>query len=148
MKKIFSILTILSLSVIFLTPLAASAENVQAEITKCTMRHDLNGNDWSDKGFNCPVEGNECAFNNSDVTCGSCCLMDTIYTITDWIFLAVVAIAMIMIFIGAFNIVTAGGSPEKVNTGRSYIIFAAVGIIVALIAKLIPVIAKNIIGLG
>jgi hypothetical protein len=55
---------------------------------------------------------------------------------------------MIMIFIGAFNIVTAGGSPEKVNTGRSYIMFAAVGIIVALIAKLIPVIAKNIIGLG
>jgi hypothetical protein len=153
MKKIFSILTILSLSVIFLTPLAASAEDVPDEVTKCTMRHDLESDtNWAKKGFDCPwgttATEKTCSFESPTLTCGSCCMMDTIYTITDWIFLAVVAIAMIMIFIGAFNIVTAGGSPEKVNTGRSYIIFAAVGIIVALIAKLIPVIAKNIIGLG
>jgi hypothetical protein len=150
MKKIFSILTLVCLSVVFLAPLVASAETVPNVITKCTLRHNLSGTAWENKGFVCPASG-DCLFDdpaNPTRTCGICCTMDTVYTITDWIFLGVVTIAGIMILIGAFNIVTAGGSPEKVNTGRSYIIFAAVGIIIALIAKLIPTIAKNIIGLG
>ncbi len=136
------------MAVAFLAPVAL-AETVPAEITQCTMRHTLDAaGGWVDKGFICPAKGVACLFTDAAKTCGSCCMMDTIYTITDWIFLGVVSIAMIMIFIGAFNIITAGGSPEKVITGRSYIIFAAVGIIIALIAKLIPVIAKNIIGLS
>ena len=147
MKKLLAGLILAIMAVAFLAPVAMAAPIVPAEITKCTMRHDFSGADWVAKGFTCPATG-DCLFADATKTCGSCCLIDTIYTITDWIFIGVVAIAMIMLFIGAFNIVTAGGSPEKVNTGRSYIIFAAVGIIVALIAKLIPVIAKNIIGLG
>jgi len=146
MKKILASLTLAIMAVAFLAPVAL-AENVPAEISNCTMRHNLNGNDFRNKGFNCPGSG-ACNFNNTTDTCGTCCLLDTIYTVTDWIFLGVVTIAGIMILIGAFNIVTAGGSPEKVNTGRQYIIFAAVGIIVALMAKLIPTIAKNIVGLG
>ncbi|MFH1894511.1 MAG: hypothetical protein ABH813_01245 [Patescibacteria group bacterium] len=171
MKKILAGLILAIMAVAFLAPVAIAQEPVPAEITKCTMRHNLTDPagcvpgsladpcPWKEKGFICPWGASAaekvCAFENPatpalgwDNTCGICCIMDTIYTVTDWIFLGVVSIAMIMIFIGAFNIVTAGGSPEKVSTGRSYIIFAAVGIIVALIAKLIPVIAKNIIGLG
>jgi hypothetical protein len=167
MKKLFSILTIIGLAVVFAAPLAVSAapQEIPAEIKQCQMRHDLTDPDdcvmgdadnpcpWKQKGFTCPwgddADTRACEFDNTEgYTCGTCCVMDTVYAVTDWIFLGVVVIAMIMIFIGAFNIVTAGGSPEKVNTGRQYIIFAAVGIIVALIAKLIPVIAKNIIGLS
>ncbi|MFH1894510.1 MAG: hypothetical protein ABH813_01240 [Patescibacteria group bacterium] len=149
MKKILAGSILAIMAVAFLAPVAI-AETVPAEISQCTMRHTLDAaGGWEDKGFVCPAKGSPCVFDNTTgFTCGSCCTMDTIYTVTDWIFLGVVSIAMIMIFIGAFNIITAGGSPEKVTTGRSYIIFAAVGIIIALIAKLIPVIAKNIIGLS
>ncbi len=162
MKKLFSILTIVGLFVIFLAPVA-TAQTVPQEVTKCTMRHNLTGpvgcvtgsTDkpcWKDKGFDCPWSDTVpalrvCLFDSAN-TCGSCCLMDTIYTITDWIFIGIVSLVGIMILIGAFNIVTAGGSPEKVNTGRSFIILAVVGLIIALIAKLIPAIAKNMIGLG
>jgi hypothetical protein len=146
MKKILASLTIAIMAVAFIAPVAI-AEVAPQEADRCTMRHDLAGTDWQAKGFDCPGEGQQCLFSSSN-TCGTCCLMDTIYTITDWIFMGVIIIAGIMILIGAFYIVTAGGSPEKVNTGRSYIIFAAVGIIVALIAKLIPIVAKNIVGLG
>ncbi len=147
MKKLLAGLTLAILAVALLAPVAA-AQTVPPEVTKCTMRHNFSGADWKLKGFECPASGN-CGFDNtSGMSCGSCCLIDAIYTITDWIFIAVVSLAGIMILIGAFNIVTAGGSPEKVNTGRSFIILAVVGLIIALIAKLIPAIAKNMIGLG
>jgi hypothetical protein len=162
MKKILAGLTLAIMAVVFLAPVVMAQETIPAEIRQCTMRHDLKDvalcgtagqpECWSKKGFTCPfgatLAEKACSFDNSSYTCGTCCVLDTVYTVTDWLFLGIVVIAGIMILIGAFNIVTAGGSPEKVNTGRSFIIFAAVGIIIALIAKLIPTIAKNIIGLG
>lgn len=148
MKKIFSVLALLTVSAVLLAPLAASAaEPIPAEITSCTMRYDLVGADWTAKGFNCPAKGAVCTFSTAGNTCGICCVMDTIYTVTGWFFVAIVILAMIMVLLGAYNIMTAGGAPEKVNTGRSYIIFAAVGLIIALIARAIPYIARNIMGM-
>jgi hypothetical protein len=44
--------------------------------------------------------------------------------------------------------VTAGGSPEKASQGRQYLIYAVIGIIIALIARAIPTIAKALLGLN
>lgn len=72
--------------------------------------------------------------------------MDTVYTVTDWIFVFVVTLVVIFILLGAFSILTAAGTPEKVATGRSYIIYACIGMFVALLAKAIPWIVRNVIG--
>ena len=150
MKKIFSILTIVSLFVIFLAPLAASAETAPTGVTQCTITHDFKTDpNWAGKyGITCPASGLPCTFTDTLNTCGTCCIMNTIYTVTDWLFIGIVILVVIFILLGAYSILTAGGSPEKVNTGRSYIIYAVVGLIIALLAKLIPTIAKNFIGLG
>lgn len=117
-------------------------------VTKCTMRQNLTAAGWVSAGFKCPAATADCAFDDPALTCGACCLLDTIYTITDWIFYIVVAIAIIFIVLGALSIITAGGSPEKVTTGRNYILYAVIGLIIGLAAKMIPSLAKAIVGLG
>ncbi|GAH21146.1 unnamed protein product, partial [marine sediment metagenome] len=83
-----------------------------------------------------------------DYDCPMCCVLDTIYTVTDWIFAGVVALVVIFVLIGAFNLLTAAGSPEKVKSGRDFIIYASIGMIVAILAKAIPAIVKAILRLG
>jgi hypothetical protein len=115
------------------------------EIRQCIMRHDLTSPNFV--GFNCPPQGQPCPYQNAaGWTCGPCCILDTIYTITDWFFYIVLAFAIIFIIFGAFNIMTAGGSPEKVKVGRDFILYAIIGLLVGLIAKSMPYIARAIIG--
>jgi len=77
---------------------------------------------------------------------GMCCVMNSIYNVTDWIFLILAGIAVIMVLFGAFELLTAGGNADKVGTGRKYIIFAAVGLVAAFLAKAIPGVVKVIVG--
>jgi len=151
MKKILSALILISFLAVLVVPMVVSAQDpgevVPAEITKCKMRHNLTGSDWTGRGFICAPSGSDCVFSAADKTCAICCLMDTIYTVTDWIFVGVVALVIIFVLMGAFNILTAGGSPEKVKTGRDYIIWAMAGMLVALLAKAIPWVVRNIMGM-
>jgi len=147
MKKFLTALILISFLGLVVAPAITLAAAPPSEITSCKLRHDLTGVDWSNKGFVCPSVGTSCAFDDDTYTCGSCCILDTIYTITDWVFIIVISIAAIMVIIGAFNIITAGGNTEKVTTGRNYIIFAIAGLIVALLAKAIPAIARNMLGM-
>jgi hypothetical protein len=79
---------------------------------------------------------------------GMCCLVNTIYSVTDWIFYVLMAFVGIMIVIGAFTIITAGGSPEKVTSGRNFILYAVIGMVVAFFARAIPAIVKAVISVG
>jgi hypothetical protein len=113
------------------------------EITSCTIRHTFNIG-----GIPCVKSDTACSLSNDTSNCASCCIADKIYSVTDWIFLAVMGLSIIFILIGAFMFVTAGGSAEKALQGRQYLIYAVIGIIIALIAKAIPYIAKSIMGLS
>lgn len=77
---------------------------------------------------------------------GMCCLLNTISNVTDWIFVILVAVAAVFVILGGVNIVTAGGSPEKVAAGRNYIMYAAVGLLVALLARAVPSIVRLVAG--
>lgn len=147
MKKVLTALVLVSLLAILAVPMIASAqETVPSTIDKCKMRHDLTGVNWTDRGFTCAAKNADCAFSDTTKTCGVCCVMDTVYNVTDWIFVFVVTLVIIFILMGAFNLVTAAGTPEKVKTGRDLIIFAAIGMLVALLAKAIPYIVRSVLG--
>jgi hypothetical protein len=146
MKKIFSFLALVSVLGVMLVPVFASAQGA----TTCQIRHG-----FSIGTVTCAV--GTCTFGqaaggtisaDTPANCSQCCMVDLIYTITDWIFLILMGLAIVFILIGAFNFITAGGSPEKATTGRNYLIYAVVGIMVALLAKAIPTIAKGIVGIG
>jgi NADH:ubiquinone oxidoreductase subunit 4 (subunit M) len=50
-----------------------------------------------------------------------------------------------MILVGAFYFVTAGGDEDKVETAKKYILYAAVGLAIALLAKAIVEIVQSFV---
>lgn len=146
-KKILLGLLLISFSVLIIAPTMVVAADIPAEVTGCTMRHSLTAQDWIDRGFDCAPKNDPCPFNSTTyTTCGICCIMDTVYTVTDWIFVGVIILSSIFVFVGAFSIMTAAGDPEKVGSGRKYITGAMIGLMIALLAKALPAIVKGIFG--
>ena len=55
--------------------------------------------------------------------------------ITNWFFGIVLLIAIIMIIAAGFNYVVSGGNETKVKTAMNFLIYALVGVAIALLAK-------------
>ena len=53
----------------------------------------------------------------------------------NFIFYIALAMAPLMIIIGAFYLLTAGGSPSRVETGRNIILYTLIGFVLILLAK-------------
>jgi hypothetical protein len=56
-----------------------------------------------------------------------------------------VPLSVIMVLVGAFQLITSAGDPEKVSQGRKTILYAAVGLAVALVAGSVVTIIKSFI---
>ena len=156
MKKIIPTLVFLSLLAVLLVPILVEAqEKVPA---CCQLSRDLELDEVTYKeGIwvgekNCHSITDDCpATGTASTSCvtkewGLLCLLSATYVITDWIFTFLMALVGVMIILGAFTIVTAAGSPEKLNKGKSYILYAAIGMIVALLAKAVPALIRSLLG--
>jgi len=141
MKKLLSVLFLTSLLVTLAVPLAVGAADATAP-DECKMGRDvIVGGDVAESGT-CE-EGKTYKIDSKD---SICCIMNTMYNIADWMFVILVGIAGVFIIIGAMNLVMAAGAPDKIKTGRDYIMFAAIGLFVAFIARAIPGLVIMIIG--
>jgi hypothetical protein len=85
-----------------------------------------------------------CLYSSDD--CGMCCLLNGVYNITDWVFVILMAVSSLMIIWGAVLFTTSQGNTDNVTKARQLILFAAVGIAVALFSRAIPPAIKMIIG--
>ncbi len=147
MKKIIIVSSLVMLLAVSVAPAVFAAEK---QATECRIGGNLDriNQALEGSGYTC---SNPCVFDTSiagsNPGCALCCLLNTVYTITDWIFFFLVAVAAIMVLVGGFNLLFAGGSPEKIDTGRKYIIFAAVGLLVGLLARAIPALVRVLGGL-
>ena len=137
MKKILSTLILISFLAFLIVPQIASAVITEAP-EACELKYD-----FSDIDSECD-EGEE--VNIADH--GMCCLLNTLYSITDWIFVILMGLVGIFVIMGAFILLTAAGAPEKVVSGRNYILYAAIGMVVAFLAKAVPNMIKLIVGIG
>ena len=72
-------------------------------------------------------------------------LIDRIEFIGNWVFAIFLAISLIYIILGAFQFVTGAGDPEKISQARQKLIYAAVGIAIALLAGGFDNILRNIL---
>lgn len=73
-------------------------------------------------------------------------LMAVINTLTNWMFAGFAVLAVIMVLLAAFQLIKEGDNPEKMSEARQKLIWAAVGVVVALLSKgFVPVI-KSIMG--
>lgn len=73
-------------------------------------------------------------------------LGDLIRRIMDALYFVIPPIAVLMVIIGAFQILTAGGDPNKFKTGKNTIIYAVVGIAIFLLADLIIDLIGELLG--
>jgi hypothetical protein len=69
--------------------------------------------------------------------CGISHLVGLVSSVINWLWDIVVPLAILMVMVGGFYIMTAGGSEENVRKGKSFITAAVVGVIIAISAKLI-----------
>src|SRR3989338_847705 len=100
------------------------------------------GNVWTVKIFG-PTSGG--LPEESKVPTTGDTLIARIGTITNWVFAVFVAISVIFIVLAAFQFVTAGGKPEEVSMARQKLIYAVIGIAIALLARALPAVLRNIL---
>ncbi len=71
-----------------------------------------------------------------------------ICTIINWIFWLLIVLAIVFVLVAAFKYLTASGDPEKVKSAGSTLLYAAIAVVVALVAKGLPMLVSTFIGGG
>ncbi len=65
-----------------------------------------------------------------------------------WLFILFIILAVVFVIVAAFKYLTAGGDAEKVGTANHMLIYAVVAVVVAVLARAIPVIIANFFSSG
>lgn len=76
---------------------------------------------------------------------GAICLVNTINAVTDWLFFILISIAFIFILIAGFLWMTGRGEPEKQKQASAMIAAALVGIVIAILARIIPAVLIGVL---
>jgi len=63
-----------------------------------------------------------------------------------WIFWGLIIFSVVMFLVGGYRYVTSGGDPEKVSGANKTLIYAAIAVVVALLAAGIPNIIASFFG--
>ena len=136
MKKIILSLILVTMLGMVIVPSMGLAQDI---MEGCTLRHDVS---FDSVQYN---KGDD--IDGADNTAwGMICLFDSIYTITDWIFYILVAITGVLVVWGGVTIAMAGGDSEKMTQGKNFIMYAMMGLAVALLSKAIPAVVQNLLG--
>ncbi|MBU6500506.1 MAG: hypothetical protein KGJ89_01600 [Patescibacteria group bacterium] len=69
-----------------------------------------------------------------------------ICTAINWLFTFLIVLAVLFVLLAAFKYLTASGDPEKVKGASHQLIYAAVAVAVAVLAKGIPLIVGSFLG--
>lgn len=156
MKNFLPILILLSFLTILFAPIAALSQ-ITEPIACCYLRRTVTFEGMTyEQGIyvgeqdSCGIT-TKCTGSPATVNCwtdkwGMICLVNAIYGVTNWIFYLLIAFTGVMVIIGGVMITTAGGDPGKVTTGKNYITYAMLGLIVALLSRAIPALTRAIFG--
>lgn len=145
MKKILFVLLFASLVV----PSLASAISGPQDCCKLRRATEVDGVNCAADTIVGPSVGATCdlgAVSCAQSKWGIYCTINTLNAAVDWIFVILVTLSIVLTIMGAFNIMMSAGEPAKVESGRNYIMYAALGLIVAFIARAIPSIVKAVMG--
>ena len=69
--------------------------------------------------------------------------VDVLITVVRWIYTLIFIVAVLFILLAAFNFITSKGDPEKVGTAKSQLLYAIIGIAVALLAYAVVTLVRN-----
>lgn len=71
---------------------------------------------------------------------------DVIDIVLTWMFSFLVFLAVVFVIVAAYKYLTAAGDPEKVKSASNTLIYAAIAIAVALLARGLPFLVGGLIG--
>ncbi|MEK9153602.1 MAG: pilin [Patescibacteria group bacterium] len=165
MKKILSLLVLTVLVVSLVAPVAVLAQGTDKIKECCKISQAIDVKD----GNECTIVPNkttlstpnttaaaDCGWTTADAgkfnVCGNenwgmYCLLNVVYIVTNWIFyLMMIAVVIVFVIAGA-KYMMSSGDPEKTKSAKNLMIFGIVGLIVALIAKLVPSVVKLIVAM-
>ena len=69
-----------------------------------------------------------------------------VYQIINWVLIAVGIICVVFIIIGGIRYATSGGDPEKLTRAKNTILYALIGLVIAILATVIVQIVFNVTG--
>jgi len=156
MKKILSFIVLSVLLVGLVAPVAVGAQDQKVKEC-CTLGQNI---DMGDAG-KCDAEevvapdataaadctGTLCDDATAQKNWGMFCLVNVVYNVTNWIFyLMIIAVVIVFVIAGA-RYMMAGGDSEKTKGAKGMMIYGIVGLVIALIAKLVPSVVKLIVGM-
>ena len=159
-KKIITSLVVGSLLVIAALPLIASAQSLSQGPNDCCVIHqnmtfsagsvsrgDIVGS--TDPNAVCVVNGQQVTPTVTlppELSWATVCTINTITYAMNWVFYIILIIAVLMIIVGGFEYITAQGDPENAKKGKNYVIYALIGVAIAVFAKVMPAIIKGVMG--
>ena len=73
-------------------------------------------------------------------------VLQLLCTVFAWAFYFLIVLAVIFIIVAAFKYLTAAGDPEKVKSAGTMLIYTVVAIVVALLARAIPLVIGSFLG--
>ena len=71
---------------------------------------------------------------------------ELIDAIIKFIFYIAVVVVPLMIIVGAFYIITAGGDPKKIGAGKNIIIYTLIGLAIIMLARGLVAMIESLIG--
>ncbi|MEK7813669.1 MAG: hypothetical protein AAB296_07905, partial [Candidatus Desantisbacteria bacterium] len=120
MKKLLSIFAIVSLLTVLILPAVSLAQPPETLPEQCLMTTNVGVTGCEGTDGVCSST-NGCGPNGK---WGICCMLNTTYVITNWVFYIMTLIAVLMIVFGGFTYITAAGDPAKAGKGKSILTFA------------------------
>jgi hypothetical protein len=152
MKKIFFLLGVVLISVLITPMFSVLAQNDVPNGCHIKFTPPASLKDSCKLGVNPAVGAGTvedwCPIGSGDPTtadCGMCCFIQTVNNITDWVFYVMTAIAVLLFVYGGITYMIALGDPEKASKGGRIIIYAIIGLIIALVAKIVPNIVTTLV---
>ena len=76
---------------------------------------------------------------------GVVCAINTVNTIANWFFFILISVAFVFILYAGFLFMTAGANPENKDKAGQMIAAALVGIVIAILARVIPGVITGIL---
>jgi len=73
-------------------------------------------------------------------------VMEVLERIVDWLFTILLVVAAIFIVVAAYYFVTATGNPETVSKARNFVLYALIGVAVAVASRGLVALVRRIVG--
>ena len=73
-------------------------------------------------------------------------VLQLLCTVFAWAFYFLIVLAVIFVIVAAFKYLTAAGDPEKVKSAGATLLYAAIAIGVALLARAVPLVVGSFLG--